>query len=209
MNEALHHRGPDGEGFHIEPGIGLGHRRLSIIDIEGGRQPMYNEDGSVVITFNGEIYDYEPLRIDLERRGHKFSTRSDTETIIHAWEEWGAECVEHFSGMFAFAIWDRNRNQLFLARDRLGKKPLYYSLIGRHFVFASELGGIVEYSGSTRRLSGAGIQDYFAFGYVPQSRCIYEGVLQLPPGCLMVVEARWSSRAATLLASALQAKVDR
>jgi asparagine synthase (glutamine-hydrolysing) len=190
MNEALHHRGPDGEGFHIEPGIGLGHRRLSIIDIEGGRQPMYNEDGSVVITFNGEIYDYEPLRIDLERRGHKFSTRSDTETIIHAWEEWGAECVEHFSGMFAFAIWDRNRNQLFLARDRLGKKPLYYSLIGRHFVFASELGGIVEYSGSTRRLSGAGIQDYFAFGYVPQSRCIYEGVLQLPPGCLMVVEAR-------------------
>jgi asparagine synthase (glutamine-hydrolysing) len=189
MSKALHHRGPDGEGFHIEPGIGFGHRRLSIIDIEGGRQPMYNEDGSVVITFNGEIYDYEPLRIDLERRGHKFSTRSDTETIIHAWEEWGAECVEHFSGMFAFAIWDRNRNQLFLARDRLGKKPLYYSLIGQHFVFASELGGIVEYPGAARQLSGNAIKDYFAFGYIPGSRCVYEGVLQLPPGCSMVVEA--------------------
>jgi len=138
MTDALRHRGPDGEGFHIEPGIGFGHRRLSIIDIEGGRQPMYNEDGSVVITFNGEIYDYEPLRLILQRRGHKFVNRSDTETIIHAWEEWGTGCLKHLSGMFAFAIWDRNRGQLFLARDRFGKKPLYYSLIGRHFVFASE-----------------------------------------------------------------------
>jgi asparagine synthase (glutamine-hydrolysing) len=189
MSDALHHRGPDGEGFHIEPGIGFGHRRLSIIDIEGGHQPMCNEDGSVVIIFNGEIYDYEPLRIGLQRRGHKFSTRSDTETIIHAWEEWGTECLEHLSGMFAFAIWDRNRRQLFLARDRLGKKPLYYSLIGRHLVFASELDGIAGYSGSVGYLSATGIQDYFAFGYVPRSRCIYEGVFQLPPGCFMVVEA--------------------
>ena len=189
MTDALRHRGPDGEGFHIEPGIGFGHRRLSIIDIEGGHQPIYNEDGSVVITFNGEIYDYEPLRVLLQRRGHTFVTRSDTETIVHAWEEWGTECLAHLSGMFAFAIWDRNRGQLFLARDRLGKKPLYYSQIGRHFVFASELGGLADYPGFGGRLSTAGINDYFAFGYVPQPRSIYEGVLQLPAGCFMVVEA--------------------
>lgn len=189
MSDALRHRGPDGEGFHIEPGVGFGHRRLSIIDIDGGRQPMYNEDGSVVITFNGEIYDYEPLRLLLQRKGHKFATRSDTETIIHAWEEWGTECLTHLSGMFAFAIWDRNRKQLFLARDRLGKKPFFYSLIGRHFVFASELEGLANYPSFDRRLSTTGINDYFAFGYVPQSRCIYEGVVQLPPGCFMVVEA--------------------
>ena len=189
MTDALRHRGPDGEGFHIEPGIGFGHRRLSIIDIEGGRQPMYNEDGSVVITFNGEIYDYEPLRLILQRRGHKFANRSDTETIIHAWEEWGTGCLEHLSGMFAFAIWDRNRGQLFLARDRFGKKPLYYSLIGRHFVFASELDALASHPGFGPRLTTSGINDYFALGYVPQPRSIYEEVFQLPAGCSMVVEA--------------------
>ena len=131
MTAAMRHRGPDGDGFHIERGIGLGHRRLAIIDIGGGDQPMYNEDGSVVIVFNGEIYNHNELRPKLEAAGHLFRSRCDTEAIIHAWESWGPGCLDHLSGMFAFALWDRNRGQLFLARDRLGKKPLYYATLER------------------------------------------------------------------------------
>src|SRR5262249_5605184 len=127
MTAALAHRGPDGDGFHIESGVGLGHRRLAIIDLAGGQQPMFNADGSLVIVFNGEIYNHLTLRCDLERQGHIFRTHSDTEAIIHAWESWGIGCLERLSGMFAFALWDRNRQLLFLARDRLGKKPLYYA----------------------------------------------------------------------------------
>ena len=142
MTAAMRHRGPDGDGFHIERGIGLGHLRLAIIDIGGGDQPMYNEDGSVVIVFNGEIYNHNELRPKLEAEGHVFRSRCDTEAIIHAWESWGPGLSRPSSGMFAFALWDRNRGQLFLARDRLGKKPLYYATLsdGR-FVFASEMQG--------------------------------------------------------------------
>ncbi len=127
MNASLEHRGPDGDGFHFEPGVGFGHRRLSIIDLEGGKQPLYNEDHSVVVTYNGEIYNFKEIEVELRARGHIFRTRCDTEVIVHAWEEWGERCLDRFNGMFAFAIWDRNQETLFLARDRLGVKPLYYT----------------------------------------------------------------------------------
>ena len=130
MNDSQLHRGPDEVGLHFEPGIGLGHRRLSIIDLSTGQQPLFNEDGSVVIVYNGEIYNYRDLIPELSRLGHAFRTKSDTEVIVHAWEQWGEDCVQRFRGMFAFALWDRNRETLFLARDRLGVKPLYYAALG-------------------------------------------------------------------------------
>lgn len=181
MTAALHHRGPDGDGFHVEPGIGLGHRRLAVIDLAGGRQPMANEDGSVVIAFNGEIYDHAALRARLEAAGHVFRTGSDTETIVHAWESWGPDCLEHLSGMFAFAIWDRNRQTLFLARDHLGKKPLYYAFLpdGR-FVFASEMRALTVLPDLPRRLDEAAVDDFFAYGYVPDPASIYRDVRKLP-----------------------------
>src|SRR5437773_6912977 len=126
MNDAQAHRGPDDQGYFIEDNVGLGHRRLSIIDLSGGRQPIFNEDGSVVVVFNGEIYNYADLTGDLTSKGHQFTTRSDTETIVHAYEQYGEDCMRDFRGMFAFAIWDRKRRRLFLVRDRLGIKPVYY-----------------------------------------------------------------------------------
>ena len=181
MTEALAHRGPDGEGFHVEPGIGFGHRRLAIIDLAGGQQPMFNEDGTVAIVFNGEIYNHAALRDELRALGHSFRTRSDTEAIVHAWESWGRGCVDRLSGMFAFAIWDRNRQQLFLARDRLGKKPLYYtSLADGTLLFASELCALLAHPSVERRLSAPAIDDFFAFGYVPDPDCIYDGICKLP-----------------------------
>ena len=129
MNDSQSHRGPDEGSVHVEPGVGFGHRRLSIIDVATGLQPLFNEDRSVVVVFNGEIYNYQPLMAELQALGHVFATRSDTEVIVHAWEAWGADCVRRFRGMFAFALWDRNRQTFFMARDRLGVKPLYYALL--------------------------------------------------------------------------------
>lgn len=189
MTAAIAHRGPDGDGFHIEPGLGFGHRRLAIIDIAGGDQPMFNEDGSVVIVFNGEIYNHAALRPELERLGHVFRSRCDTEAIIHAWEAWGPDCLDRLSGMFAFALWDRNRGQLFLARDRLGKKPLYYTLLpSGTLAFASEMQAITTLPGLRRRISPTSVDDFLAYGYVPDPGTIYDGVQRLPAASYLLLE---------------------
>ncbi len=183
MNDSLSHRGPDGSGYHFEPGVGLGHRRLSIIDLEGGKQPLYNEDETVVVSYNGEIYNFQELARELSAKGHTFRTHCDTEVIVHAWEEWGVGCLERFNGMFAFALWDRNQETLFLARDRLGIKPVYYALLddGR-VVFGSEMKALMHCPEVPRKLDARAIEEYFTFGYVPDPRSIYEGVSKLEAG---------------------------
>ncbi len=154
MNETQFHRGPDEGGLHLEPGVGLGHRRLSIIDLSTGQQPLFNEDGSVVVVFNGEIYNFQELVPELQALGHTFRTHSDTEVIVHAWEAWGEACVARFRGMFAFALWDRNRETLFLVRDRFGVKPLYYAFLDDgQFIFGSELKSLMVHPGLRARSS--------------------------------------------------------
>ena len=183
MNESQHHRGPDEGGLHVEAGLGLGHRRLSIIDLSTGQQPLYNEDSSIVVVFNGEIYNFQELVPELEALGHVFRTRSDTEVIVHGWEAWGEDCVKRFRGMFAFALWDRNRETLFLARDRLGVKPLFYAhLADGSVIFGSELKTLLSYPGMGRSLDPLAVEDYFAYGYVPEPRTIFRGALKLAPG---------------------------
>ncbi len=183
MNDRQLHRGPDESGVHVEPGVGLAHRRLSIIDLSSGQQPLYNEDGSVVVVYNGEIYNYAALAAELAALGHSFRTHCDTEVIVHAWEQWGEACVGRFRGMFAFALWDRNRQQLFLARDRLGIKPLYYTqLPSGELLFASELKAIKQHPALDRRLDERAIEEYFALGYVPEPRSIYRNTFKLMPG---------------------------
>src|SRR5678816_4661855 len=182
MNESQHHRGPDEVGVHVEPGVGLGHRRLSIIDLSTGQQPLYNEDHSVCIIYNGEIYNYQELIPELTALGHVFRTRSDTEVVVHAWEAWGEDCVKRFRGMFAFALWDRNRETLFLARDRLGVKPLYYALLDDGMlIFGSELKSLLVHPRLKRDIDPHAVEDYFAYGYVPEPRTIFRGALKLPP----------------------------
>ncbi|HJY77868.1 MAG TPA: XrtA/PEP-CTERM system amidotransferase [Burkholderiales bacterium] len=182
MNQTQAHRGPDADGLHLEPGVGLGHRRLSIIDLATGQQPLFNEDGSVVVVFNGEIYNYQSLIPELTALGHVFRTKSDTEVIVHAWEAWGEACVERFRGMFAFALWDRNRETLFLARDRLGVKPLYYAVLGDgQLIFGSELKSLAAHPGLARELDPLAIEDYFAFGYIPEPRTVYRMARKLAP----------------------------
>jgi asparagine synthase (glutamine-hydrolysing) len=189
MTGALTHRGPDGDGFHLEPGVGFGHRRLSIIDLEGGKQPLYNEDYSVVVTFNGEIFNFLEIEAELVARGHVFRTRCDTEVIVHGWEEWGERCIERFNGMFAFAIWDQKRRTLFLARDRLGVKPLHYAMLpDGQLVFASELKALLAHPGVPRRIDPVAVEDYFAFSYIPDPKTIYRDVRKLEPG------ATWTLR---------------
>jgi asparagine synthase (glutamine-hydrolysing) len=186
MQNRLVHRGPDGEGEFVAAGVALGHRRLSIIDIDGGRQPIFNETGSVAVIFNGEIYNFRELAVDLTKRGHRLVTRSDSEVIAHAWEEWGEFCVERFNGMFAFAIWDADREVLFLARDRCGEKPLYYTMTADGLVvFASELGALLAALREGPPLDTEAIEDYFAYGYVPEPKTIHSGIMKLPPGHTM------------------------
>ena len=189
MLHELKHRGPDGEGTHLEPGAALGMTRLAIIDLVTGQQPMANEDGSLWIVFNGEIYNYRELRPPLEARGHRFATKSDTEVILHAFEEDGAACVDRLRGMFAFAIWDGRRRRLFVARDRLGKKPLYYWHRHGLFLFASELKALLRHPAVGRELDWEAFHHYLAFGYTPSARSIFEGVAKLPPGHTAVLEA--------------------
>ncbi len=198
MNDVQAHRGPDQHGLHSEPGVGLGHRRLSIIDLAGGRQPLFNEDESVVVVFNGEIYNFQPLAAELQGLGHRFRTQSDTEVIVHAWEEWGARCVERFRGMFAFAIWDRPRQTLFLARDRLGIKPLHYAwLTDGSLIFGSELKALCQHSGLRRIIDPHAVEDFFAFGYVPEPRTIYASVHKLPAGHHLTVRRCDGARSPT------------
>ncbi|MEO7500322.1 MAG: XrtA/PEP-CTERM system amidotransferase, partial [Casimicrobiaceae bacterium] len=188
MNESQHHRGPDECGLHAEPGVGLAHRRLSIIDLSTGQQPLWNEDHSVVVTYNGEIYNYQSLITELTGLGHTFRTRSDTEVIVHAWEAWGEACVERFRGMFAFALWDRNRSTLFLARDRLGVKPLHYAFLADGtLVFGSELKSLLVHPDVTREIDPRAVEEYFALGYVPEPRTIFKGAYKLPPAHTLVV----------------------
>jgi asparagine synthase (glutamine-hydrolysing) len=188
MNDSLVHRGPDGDGFHFDTGVGFGHRRLSIIDLEGGRQPLYNEDHTVVVTFNGEIFNFAEIQDDLIARGHTFRTRCDTEVIVHAWEEWGERCLDRFNGMFAFAVWDSRRQHLFLARDRLGVKPLYYSLLpSGYLLFASELKAILLCPEVKRTIDPQAVEEYFTFGYVPDPKTIYGSVKKLEPGTFISV----------------------
>ncbi|MEJ2529213.1 MAG: amidotransferase 1, exosortase A system-associated [Gammaproteobacteria bacterium] len=183
MNETQFHRGPDEGGIHIEPGLGFGHRRLSIIDLSSGQQPLFNEDNTVVVTYNGEIYNFQELSRELLELGHQFRTHCDTEVIVHAWEQWGEDCVERFRGMFAFAVWDRKRETLFLARDRLGIKPLYYSrLRDGTFIFGSELKSLKMHPELPRQIDPTAVEEYFAFGYIPEPKSIYQEVYKLPPG---------------------------
>ncbi|MBF0427487.1 MAG: amidotransferase 1, exosortase A system-associated [Magnetococcales bacterium] len=189
MNDAQHHRGPDDGALYVAPGVGLGHRRLAIIDLEGGRQPLGNEDHSAMLVFNGEIYNFQELFHQLIALGHQFRTHSDSEVIIHAWEAWGVNCVDRFRGMFAFAVWDHHKNTLFLARDRLGMKPLYYTLSADGwFGFASELVGLTTGYPHSWKLSPQAVESYFALGYVPDPDAIFAGIHKLPPGSRLLVK---------------------
>nr|WP_316639048.1 XrtA/PEP-CTERM system amidotransferase [uncultured Roseateles sp.] len=182
MNLSQQHRGPDEGSVHIEPGVGLGHRRLSIIDVATGQQPLFNEDGSVVIVYNGEIYNYQSLIPELQALGHVFHTKSDTEVIVHAWESWGEACVTRFRGMFAFALWDRNQQTFFMARDRLAVKPMYYALLDDgQLLFGSELKSLLAHGGLKRDMDPLAVEEYFALGYVAEPRTIFKQAKKLPP----------------------------
>jgi asparagine synthase (glutamine-hydrolysing) len=184
MTDAIIHRGPDDEGIRAKGGVGLGMRRLSIIDVAGGHQPIYNEDRSVSVVFNGEIYNFKQLRAELEERGHRFSTNTDTEVIVHLYEEMGADCVSKLRGMFAIALYDEKRRSLLLARDRLGKKPLYYALLDGRLYFASEIKAILAVEPELAEIDPEGILHFFYFGYVSDPYSAFKRIKKLPPGYL-------------------------
>lgn len=196
MLAGMIHRGPDDEGVLRKPGAVLGMRRLSIIDLSGGHQPVFNEDGSVGVVFNGEIYNFDSLRNSLEKSGHRFRTRSDTEVIVHAYEEWGERCVTHLRGMFAFAVWDgrdgagQGESRVLLARDRLGIKPLYYAIVNGALFFASEVRSLLASGAVARRLARESIEAYLLFGSVAEPMTMVQGVMSLPPGHSLMVPCR-------------------
>jgi asparagine synthase (glutamine-hydrolysing) len=192
MTQTLKHRGPDGHGYYTSPDqrVAFGHRRLSVIDLAGGAQPMSNEDGTKWVVFNGEVYNFVELRAELQLRNHRFRTQSDTEVVVHAYEEYGEDCVNHFNGMFAFAIYDERRQRLFLARDRFGKKPLYYSHHGHELLFASELKALLCHPTIGRELDHRALLQYLIFEYVPNPRSIFRDVRKLPPAHWMDVDVR-------------------
>ena len=182
MNRSIVHRGPDDEGFFVEENVGLAMRRLSIIDVKSGHQPLSNENRDIWIVYNGEIYNHADLRTDLEAKGHQYRTRSDTETIVHLYEEYGRECVKHLRGMFAFAIWDRRKRVLFAARDRLGIKPFYYRWDGKAFLFGSEIKTILAYPGVAAEFNQRTLAEYLAFGYITGPETMFTGIRKLMPG---------------------------
>lgn len=188
MADSISHRGPDDEGFYVSGQVGLGFRRLSIIDLAGGHQPMCNEDESVWIVFNGEIYNYKDLRLDLLNKGHVFRTHSDTETIVHLYEEFGDQCVEKLRGMFGFAIWDQRKRKLLLARDRTGIKPLYYGVTDHTLVFGSEMKALLVDPEIKREVQTSTIDRFLTFDYVAGNDTLFKNIYKLPPGSLMVVQ---------------------
>jgi asparagine synthase (glutamine-hydrolysing) len=187
MTDTMQHRGPDGVGTFIRNNVGLGHRRLSIIDIGGGAQPMGNEDDSIQVVFNGEIYNYIELRNDLLSYGHIFKTQSDTEVIVHAYEQWGLQFADRLNGMFSFAIYDANTQKLILARDHLGIKPLYFTTIRSQFLFASEIKSLMQHPEFQRELDREALTELFTFRYVPSPKSLVKGVFKLPPGHFMTI----------------------
>jgi asparagine synthase (glutamine-hydrolysing) len=187
MCDVIRHRGPDDEGIHVEPGVGLGMRRLSIIDLSTGHQPIHNEDETVWLVFNGEIYNYRELRAELEGHGHRFYTHSDTETIVHAYEQWGEDVFRRLRGMFGIALWDRRTQTLLLGRDRSGMKPLHYAERGGRLYFGSEIKSLIAAGAVDREIDLEALDHYLSFLYVPRDRSIFKGVRKLPPGHLL----RW------------------
>jgi asparagine synthase (glutamine-hydrolysing) len=188
MTATLQKRGPDDLGYFRSGPVGLGHRRLSIIDLEMGHQPLSNEDGTIWIVYNGELYNYQEIRINLEKASHRFATASDTEVIVHAYEEYGVDCLKAMNGMFAFAIWDSNRRRLLLARDRLGIKPLYYAHLPQCLLFGSEVKALLAHPQFERRLDVTALNLYLSLEYVPTPHSIFAGVNKLPPGHFLLVE---------------------
>src|SRR5262245_15400186 len=189
MVSALRHRGPDDAGVVVDESVGFGHARLSILDLAGGRQPMSNEDGSLWITFNGEIFNYLELQCDLRKRGHRFATRSDTEVILHAYREKGERCVDDFNGQWAFAIWDANARRLFLSRDRVGVLPLFYTIVGSTFVFASEIKSLFRHPEVRRELDVYALDQTLTFWSPLSPRTPFSQVSELQPGHSMSVTA--------------------
>lgn len=187
MNNTLSHRGPDDEGYHFDNSIGLGHRRLSIIDLNSGHQPIYNEDKTKVIVYNGEVYNFQEIRKQLMHRGHRFTTQTDTEVLLHAYEEWGADCLEKFRGMFALAIWDSREQTLFIARDRLGIKPLYYCLENGAIRFGSELKAIIADPRVKREIDLEAVSDYLSLSYIPAPKTIFKNIYKLPAGHTLLI----------------------
>ena len=188
MTTVIAHRGPDADGFYVGDGIGLGHRRLSIIDLSTGDQPLMNEDHTIWVVFNGEIYNFAEIRVELEAHGHRFRTHSDTEVIVHAYEQWGDAAVDRFRGMFAFALWDEPKRRLLLVRDRLGVKPLYYSATPRGVTFGSEIKALLEDPDVPRGWSAEALDAYLTLSYVPAPQTIYRGIWKLPAAHLLVAE---------------------
>jgi len=182
MCDVIAHRGPDDDGFFTQGRIGLGMRRLSIVDLSTGHQPISDEDGSITVVFNGEIYNHRSLRENLITRGHRYRTQSDTETIVHLYEEYGNDCVQHLRGMFAFAIWDAKQKSLFIARDRLGIKPLYYRLTPDNFIFGSEIKALRAYPGVRPEFNRSALPEFLAFGYLSAEETFYSDVVKLLPG---------------------------
>ncbi len=188
MTDAMAHRGPDGEGFYIDSFLGLGHRRLAVIDLSsGGHQPMMSKDGQYILSYNGEVYNFQELRLELEARGHRFRSRTDSEVVLYAYAEWGEKALERFNGMFAFAIWDRGKQELFLARDRYGVKPLYYTLQGHTFVFGSEVKAILAHPSYRTEVDKEALLEYFTFQNFFTDKTLFAGVKLLPAGCHMRV----------------------
>ena len=186
MNDRIKHRGPDGDGYYINGDVALGHRRLSIIDLAGGDQPIYNEDENIVTVYNGEIYNYRELKDELSKLGHKFKTKSDTEVLVHGYEEWYTDLPKHLRGMFAFAIYDKTKDEIFLARDNFGIKPLYYAYMNDTFMFASEAKAFLDVPEFDKEFNENILETYLEFSFVPTNETFFKGVYRLDAGCSLL-----------------------